>query len=241
MTKRDFLIGTAALGAVATIPAVSGTMTKLNINGLKDAVDSNGKYVLPALPYAYNALEPYIDEQTIKLHHDKHHLGYVNGLNNATAKIKESIQSGDFSLIKHWEREIAFNGGGHFLHTIYWNVMSPKQGTRSKELEKYINKSFGSFDGFIKLYKAAAGAVEGSGWGILSYEPVSDSLVVMQAERQGNLTQWVQIPLLPVDVWEHAYYLKYQNRRADYVDAFLNVVNWEYVSNQFDNILSAYK
>ncbi|MBX3042537.1 MAG: superoxide dismutase [Candidatus Kapabacteria bacterium] len=216
-------------------------MTKLKINGLNQAVDSTGKYILPPLPYDYNALDPHIDEQTMRLHHDKHHLGYVNGLNNATQKIKDATESGDFSLIKHWERELAFHGGGHFLHTIFWNVMGPKQGNRSKNLENYINKSFGSFDKFVSLFKAASNAVEGSGWGIMSYEPVSDKLIIMQTEKQGNLTQWIQIPILPIDVWEHAYYLKYQNRRGDYVSAFMNVINWEYVSQQFDTILSLYK
>lgn len=241
MTKRDFILGAAAVGAAATIPFNASAMSKIKVNGLDKAVDDAGNYILPDLPYAYNALEPYIDEQTMKLHHDKHHLGYVKGLNNATQQIKQAIESNDFSLIKHWERELAFHGGGHFLHTIFWNVMGPKQGSRSRELESYINKSFGSFDSFVKLYTAAANSVEGSGWGMLSYEPAADKLIVMQGEKQGNLTQWIQIPVLPVDVWEHAYYLKYQNRRSDYVEAFLKVVNWEYVSEQFDKTLSLYK
>ncbi|MFA7627175.1 MAG: superoxide dismutase [Candidatus Kapaibacterium sp.] len=241
MTKREFLTGAAAMGAAATMAVPAFSMTKLKLNGLDKAVGSDGKYVLPELTYPYNALEPYIDEQTMKLHHDIHHLGYVKGLNNATQKIREAADTGDFSLIKHWERELAFHGGGHFLHTIFWNVMGPKQGNRSNTLNSYIDKSFGSFDKFVKLYKAAAGSVEGSGWGILSYEPIADRLVIMQAEKQGNLTQWVQIPLLPVDVWEHAYYLKYQNKRGDYLEGFMNVVNWEYVSEQFDAVLSLYK
>jgi len=241
MTKREFIAGAAAIGVAASIPTGMFAASNFKINGLNNSVDKNGLYVLPPLTYQYNALEPYIDEATMKLHHDKHHLGYVNGLNNATKKIRESIDSGDFSVLKHWERELAFHGGGHFLHSIFWNVMGPKQGNRSQDLENYINKSFGSFDGFKKLFTAAANSVEGSGWGILSYEPVSDKLVVMQAEKQGNLTQWLQIPILPLDVWEHAYYLKYQNRRAEYIEGFFNVINWEYVSEQFENILKMYK
>lgn len=241
MNKREFLAAGVALGTSAVFPFSTLAQTKLTINNLDKTVDSSGKYLLPELPYAYNALEPYIDEQTMRLHHDIHHAGYVKGLNTATEKIRESIDTNDFAIIKHWERELAFHGGGHFLHSIFWNVMSPKQGTRSNTLKNYINKSFGSFDGFVKLYSAAAGAVEGSGWAILSYEPVADKLVVMQAERQGNLTQWVTIPMLPIDVWEHAYYLKYQNKRGDYVKAFMNVINWEFVSEQFDKILASYK
>lgn len=241
MNKREFLTAGAVLGAASVFPMTSLAQSKLKINNLDKTVDSSGKYILPELPYAYNALEPHIDEQTMKLHHDIHHAGYVKGLNTATDKIQEAINNNDFAIIKHWERELAFHGGGHFLHSIFWNVMGPKQGNRSTDLNKYINKSFGSFDGFVKLFAAASGAVEGSGWGIMSYEPVADKLIVMQAERQGNLTQWVTIPILPVDVWEHAYYLKYQNKRGDYINAFMNVINWEYVSEQFDKTLALYK
>lgn len=241
MTKRDFLTTTALMGAAAIMPLSGLAMSKIKINGFEQAVNDKGDYVLPPLPYDYNALEPYIDEQTMKLHHDKHHQGYVTGLNTAHKKIKEATESGDFSIIKHWERELAFHGSGHFLHTAFWNVMGPKQGSRSKDLDNYIIKSFGSYDNFLKLYKAASNAVEGSGWGILCYEPIGDRLVVMQAEKHGNLTQWVTVPLLPIDVWEHAYYLKYQNKRSEYVDAFFNIINWEYVSSQFEKLLSMYK
>lgn len=223
------------------MPTIALASTKIKIMGLDKTVNDNGEYVLPKLNYDYKALEPYIDAQTMELHHSKHHQAYVNGLNTAHKKIKEATESGDFSVIKHWERELAFHGGGHFLHSIFWNVMGPKQGNRSNDLNNYINKSFGSFDNFKKLFTAASNSVEGSGWGIMHYEPIADRLIIMQAERQGNLTQWITIPILPLDVWEHAYYLKYQNKRGDYVNAFFNVINWEYVSEQFDAVLAMYK
>lgn len=241
MTKREFLGTASILGATAMMPSIALASPKLKIMGLDKVVNDKGEYILPKLNYAYNALEPHIDAQTMELHHSKHHQGYVNGLNNAHKKIKEATDSSDFSVIKHWERELAFHGGGHFLHSIFWNVMGPKQGNRSKDLDNYINKSFGSFDNFKKLFAAASNSVEGSGWGIMHYEPISDKLIIMQAERQGNLTQWITIPILPLDVWEHAYYLKYQNKRGDYVNAFFNVINWEYVSEQFDAVLAMYK
>lgn len=241
MTKREFLTTSAILGASAMFPISALSASKTKIKAFEETVNDNREYILPALPYDYNSLEPYIDEQTMRLHHTKHHQAYVNGLNTAHKKIQEAISSGDFSTIKHWERELAFNGGGHFLHSLFWKVMGPKQGKPSKELENYIINSFGSFENFKKLFKSASLAVEGSGWGILHYEPVKDSLIVMQAERQGNLSQWITVPVLPIDVWEHAYYLKYQNRRADYIDAFFNVINWEYVSEHFENILALYK
>ncbi len=239
MNKREFLKTSGLLGAASILPLSALASSGSDLHNISNSVTADGKYQLPKLPYAYDALEPHIDAQTMTLHHSKHHQAYVNGLNTASDKIREATEKGDFSVIKHWERELAFNGGGHFLHTLFWNIMGPVQGKRSAELNKYIDKSFGSFDNFIKLFKAASAAVEGSGWGMVSYEPFADKLVVNQVERQSNLTQWMTIPLFAVDVWEHAYYLKYQNKRADYIDAFLKVVNWDYVSEQFSKIMKS--
>lgn len=241
MDKRTFL-KTTALAGIAGLAASKGAAAKKLISQapmdeLSKTVASDGSYKLPQLPYAYNALEPYIDEQTMRLHHDKHHAGYVKGLNNAIAKINENTQSGDFALIKHWEKELAFHGAGHFLHTLFWNSMSPKQGQRSALLNKYLNKSFGNFDNFVALYHAATKSVEGAGWGILAYEPGADKLIILQAEKHQNLTQWVTIPILACDVWEHAYYLKYQNKRGDYITNFMKVINWKVVSSRLENII----
>ncbi|MDP5275013.1 Fe-Mn family superoxide dismutase [Chengkuizengella axinellae] len=193
-----------------------------------------GKHTLPPLPYPYNALEPYIDEETMKIHHDKHHLAYVNGLNNAELQLEKARQSDDFSLIKHWERELAFNGAGHYLHTIFWNIMSPDGGgDASGAIGAQIIKDFGSYDEFKKQFSAAANNVEGGGWAILVWSPRSHRLEILQAEKHQNLSQWDVIPLLVLDVWEHAYYLKYMNNRPDYVEAWWNVVNWEHVNERF--------
>ena len=191
---------------------------------------------LPPLPYDYNALEPHIDEQTMKLHHDIHHLGYVKGLNNAEAKLKEARESGDFGLVKHWEREAAFHGAGHFLHCIFWENMGPNGGGEpSGALADAINSQFGSFDSFISHFKAAGGAVEGSGWVLLVKNNSTGALEILTSEKHQNLTQWVVTPLLVCDVWEHAYYLKYQNKRAAYLDAFVNVINWDDVAKRFES------
>ncbi|HEX6972006.1 MAG TPA: superoxide dismutase [Limnochordia bacterium] len=190
---------------------------------------------LPPLPYAYNALEPHIDEQTMRLHHDIHHKGYVDGLNNAEAKLAEAREKGDFALVKHWEREAAFHGSGHFLHTIFWENMGPNAGgTPSGAIAQQIQKDFGSFDAFKKHFSAAAAAVEGSGWGILAWQPQAQKLEVLTAEKHQNLTQWGVVPLLVLDVWEHAYYLKYQNKRPAYIEAWWNVVNWADVNRRFE-------
>lgn len=239
MNKREFLKTSAILGvgALAGLKSKAGASEIISASGHITGNTLSANYELPPLTYAYDALEPYIDEATMRLHHDKHHAGYVKGLNNASAKVAEALESGDYSLIKHWERELAFHGSGHFLHTIFWKNMGPKQGAPSKTLNSYINKSFGSFDKFKELYLNATKSVEGSGWGILAYEPVADKLVVLQAEKHHNQTQWITVPILACDVWEHAYYLKYQNKRADYIKGFMEVVNWEDVSENLENLL----
>jgi Fe-Mn family superoxide dismutase len=195
-----------------------------------------GECELPPLPYAYDALEPYIDKETVTIHHDKHHAGYVKQLNVAMQKLAEARSSGDFSLIKHWSREFAFNGSGHVLHSLYWSNMAPKGGEVKGELLEAIKKSFGGFDQFKKQFISATNAVEASGWGVMGYEPYMGNLVVLQAEKHQNLTIWGVYPLLVCDVWEHAYYLKYQNRRPEYVDNFCKLINWPEVERRYGSV-----
>jgi Fe-Mn family superoxide dismutase len=193
---------------------------------------------LPPLPYAYDALEPYIDAQTMRLHHDIHHAGYVKGLNTAEERLAQAREASDFALIKHWSREAAFHGSGHLLHSIFWPNMIAASAAKSAPegaLAEAIDRDFGSFDAFKAQFKAASNAVEGSGWGILAYRPADDSLVVLTAEKHQNLTQWGVIPLLVLDVWEHAYYLKYQNRRGEYVENFFNIINWDDVAKRYES------
>lgn len=194
-----------------------------------------GKHFLPPLPYAYNALEPYISEEIMRLHHDKHHQSYVDGLNKAEKMLQEARKSGDFSLVKHWSRELAFHGSGHYLHTIFWNNMSPKGGGKpTGSLLKEIEKYFGSFEAFKKHFTEAAKQVEGVGWALLVWSPRSRHLEILQSEMHMLLTQWDTIPLLVLDVWEHAYYLQYKNNRADYVEKWWNIVNWNNVQERFN-------
>ena len=194
-----------------------------------------GGHTLPELPYAYNALEPYISEEIMRLHHDKHHRSYVEGLNKAELNLKKARDNNDFALIKHWSRELAFHGSGHYLHTIFWKNMIPKgggspQGLLKREIENY----FGSFDKFKKQFSEAAKQVEGVGWAILVWSPRARHLEILQSERHMLLTQWDTIPLLALDVWEHAYYLQYKNNRGGYVDNWWNLVNWNDVEMRFD-------
>ncbi|GAE02806.1 superoxide dismutase [Clostridium botulinum B str. Osaka05] len=195
-------------------------------------------HTLPNLNYDYNALEPHYDEKTLKIHHDIHHKAYVDGLNKAEQKLQEARESGDFTLIKHWEKEIAFHGSGHILHTLFWENMTPN-GNLNPEgtvIEK-IKQDFGDYEKFKKQFTEAAIAVEGSGWTVLAWNPMFQKLVILQAEKHQNLTQWGVVPLLILDLWEHAYYLKYQNRRAEFINAWWNIVNWDIVNTRYDNAI----
>lgn len=193
-----------------------------------------GQHRLPPLPYAYDALEPYISEKIMKLHHLKHHQSYVDGLNKAEIEMAKARKTGDYSLIKHWEREAAFHGAGHYLHTIFWSIMSPNGGGKPKgPLKAMIEKSFGSFDMMKKHFSEAAKAVEGGGWAILVWSPRSHRLEILQAEKHQNLSQWDVIPLLVLDVWEHAYYLQYENDRGKYIENWWKIVNWREVERRF--------
>jgi len=208
--------------------------------------DENARqYVLPPLPYEPDALEPHIDAETMSLHHDKHHAAYVKGLNSAISLLADLRQSStpDGNAMRAALRDLAFHGSGHFLHCLFWKGMaSPKSGggeRPSGALADRINHDFGSFDHFTRHFQSAANAVQGSGWAILVHEPVSQRLLVMQAERHENVTAWGVQPLLPLDVWEHAYYLKHRNDRKAYVAAFANVINWPYVAQRFESVHSA--
>ena len=198
------------------------------------------EFTLPELPYAYDALEPHYDKETLEIHHSKHHAGYVKGLNNAMAKLAAARESGDYSLIKHWEREQAFHGAGHLLHSMFWENMRPgsEDNKASGELLTAIEQWFGSWDAFVAQFTAATCAVEGSGWGVLAACP-HGSLHIFAVEHHQKV--WVQglRPIMVCDVWEHSYYLKWQNRRKDYVENFFNIINWDEVSKRYTKAKSS--
>ncbi|MFD1850531.1 superoxide dismutase [Oceanobacillus bengalensis] len=191
-----------------------------------------GNHSLPPLPYEYNALEPYISEEIMRLHHDKHHRSYVDGLNKAERALY--IDKTDRALIKHWLREQAFNGSGHYLHTIFWNNMTPHSTKRPiKEIKKQIEKDFHSWQSFKKKFSDAADSVEGVGWAILFWNPRSGRLGIQTLEKHQLFSVADTIPLLVLDVWEHAYYLQYQTDKKKYIENWWNIVNWEDVNHRF--------
>lgn len=226
VNRREF-VGLASAAAVG-----------LHYAGGAVAGQTEGPHVLPPLPYDVDALEPYYDKETVQIHHGKHHAAYVNGLNAAEAKLSEALKSGDFSQAKELCKAMAFHGSGHILHSIFWSNMKPQGGGEpTGNLAAAIEKCFGSFQSFKGLFLAATNSVEGSGWGVLAYRPLDDRLVVLQAEKHENLTQWGVIPILVLDVWEHAYYLKYQNRRAEWTQAFVeHLINWDDVARNLEAV-----
>jgi Fe-Mn family superoxide dismutase len=194
-------------------------------------------YEVPPLPYDYDALEPHIDEQTMRLHHDKHHQAYVDKANGALEGTEwadtdvEQVLQNLSSLPDDIRTVVRNNAGGHANHSFFWQIMGPGGGAPGGDLASAIDDAFGSFDSFKDELKAAGVNRFGSGWGWLVHD--GSGLAVVSTPNQDSPISDGQTPLLGVDVWEHAYYLKYQNRRPDYIDAWWNVVNWDEVASRF--------
>ncbi len=201
-------------------------------------------FTLPDLPYDFSALEPHIDARTMEIHHGKHHAGYVNNLNNAISgnvglegKSLEELIGSLSAVPTDIQTAVRNNGGGHWNHSFFWKIMSGNGGGRPEgDLAKAIDDAFGSFDAFADAFKKAGATRFGSGWAWLVVDG-SGNLKVGSTANQDNplmdISDFKGTPILGVDVWEHAYYLNYQNRRPDYLKAFFNVINWEAVSENF--------
>lgn len=192
------------------------------------------KYTLPELPYDYSALEPHISATIMELHHSKHHQTYVNGANTTLDLLAEAREKGDFANINRLQKDLAFNLGGHTNHSIFWTNLSPNGGDKpTGDLEAAIDDQFGSFDAFRGQFTAAALGVQGSGWAGLFWDSIGENLIIEQFfDQQGQIVAGT-VPLLLLDVWEHAYYLDYKNVRADYVKAFWNIANWADAQERF--------
>jgi len=191
-------------------------------------------YTLPELAYDYSALAPHISASIMELHHSKHHQAYVTGANTALAQLAEARDKGDLTYVNKLEKDLSFNLGGHVNHSIFWTNLSPDGGDKpTGDLESAINDEFGSFDKFTAHFTATAMGVQGSGWAVLAWDSIGQRLIIVQFfDQQGNLPAGI-VPILMLDVWEHAYYLDYKNVRADYVKAFWNIANWENAQKRF--------
>ena len=230
ITRREALGAAVTLGGWAFLGTEAGWAQP---PGSASQEAPEGPYQLPSLPYDYGDLEPYIDTPTMKLHHEVHHAGYVRGANAAVAELERVRQVGgqEIARVRAATQALSFCVSGHLLHTIFFAGMKRDGGgdpPAGSSLRRTLERDFGSMDAFFGQFAAAAQQVQGSGWGVLALEPVSQRLLVLAAEKHENGGVWGCVPLLVVDVWEHAYYLKYQNRRSDFIKAFLSVVNWDY-------------
>ena len=198
---------------------------------------ADGRYVLPPLPYDVAALDPLLDAETVQLHYARHHAAYVDGANAAVEMMRqvalgELPEKSAVAAANH----LAFNLAGHMLHTLYWGNISPTPGqSPCGELADAINTAFGSYDGFVRMFRAAALGVQGSGWAVLAKDAMSHRLVVLAAHKHQDALLPRMRPLLVCDVWEHAYYLRYRNNRAVYVDAFMNQICWHAVCRRFNH------
>ena len=190
-------------------------------------------YSLPDLTYDYASLEPHLSARIIELHHSKHHKAYVDGANTTLDKLSVARDTGDYATLVGLEKALAFHVSGHVLHSIYWTNLDPNGGGEpSGQLADAIGKDFGDFARFKAQMTQATIGVQGSGWALLSWDPLGQRLLIEQVENHQNSTLQSATPLLAIDAWEHAYYLQYENRRADYASAIWNVINWSDVSER---------
>jgi Fe-Mn family superoxide dismutase len=236
MERRNFLKSAALIGAAAY---VSPKILANEKNNVVSSVENNAPaFEFPALPYAYDALEPYIDARTMEIHYDKHHRAYfTNFLNAIKGTPLESMTITEiFASMSKQTDAVRNNGGGFYNHIVFWNNLGKGSSAASPELSAAITKTFGSFDKFKETFNTAAKTRFGSGWAWL-YLNSDKTLAVGSTPNQDNPLMDISpvkgTPLLTLDVWEHAYYLKYQNKRADYIDAFWNVVNWDEVNKRY--------
>jgi len=203
-------------------------------------MEKNRFYTLPELPCGYRDLEPHISEEQLRIHHDKHHQGYVNGANAILQKLDKARREGADLDVKSTLKVLSFNIGGHLLHSLFWPNLAPTGkggGKPSGVLGDVIEKEFGSFERFKKEFSQAAVSVEGSGWAALSFCRQTNRPIIMQIEKHNTNVYPMFRILMVLDVWEHAYYLDYKNERAKFVDAFWNIVNWNKINKRLEELL----
>jgi Fe-Mn family superoxide dismutase len=237
MNRNEFLRNSLIIGGATILPANSLLAESVKEGGIDKLVDDNGNFIQQPLPYAEDFLEPSMDAETMHLHYTFHHGGAVKAANHDLKQIKSALDNSNLETVDYWTKKLAFHFSSHILHSVFWTNLTNQQTAPAGELLKRIEKNFGSYDKLKTYIASTSKNVDGNGWGILGYQPYSDSLVVLQCENHEKLTQWGVIPLLVIDVWEHAYYLKYKNKRADFVDALFPILNWDNAALRLDNAI----
>jgi Fe-Mn family superoxide dismutase len=241
MNRAGFLKSGTLLGAATLVSTTNAFAKNLSDNPIDKLVDAEGNYIQQVLPYAENFLEPYMDAETMHLHYTFHHGGAVKGANKDLQMIKKALNENNLETVDFWTKKLSYHFSSHVLHSIFWTNLINKKTAPSGDLLKRIEKNFGSYDKLQVLIAETSKNVDGNGWGILAYQPYSDSLVVLQCENHEKLTQWGCIPLLVIDVWEHAYYLKYKNKRTDFVDSLFNIINWDNAAQRLETAIKITK
>jgi Fe-Mn family superoxide dismutase len=234
MNRNAFLKSSLILGGASLLPANSILAQGLKESAMDKLTDKDGSFALQPLPYNENFLEPLMDQETLHLHYTFHHGDAVKAANKDLAMVKKAIDENSLETVDYWTKKLSFHLSSHILHTIFWTNLSSKKSAPSGTLLRQIEKDFGTYDKLRLLISKTAKGVDGNGWGILGYQPYTGKLTVMQCENHEKLTQWGVIPLLVIDVWEHSYYLKYRNRRAEFVDNLFPIINWDNVAERFN-------
>ncbi len=234
MNRKLFLKNATILTGASILPVSSVFAQNVQNNGLDKLTDDNGNFIQSALPYNDNFLEPFMDQETTHLHYTFHHGGAVKAANKDLAMIRKSMDENNLETVDYWTKKLSYHFSSHVLHSIFWTNLTNKKTNPEGQLLKDIEKDFGSYDKLKAYIAATSKNVDGAGWGILGYQPYSKKLTIMQCENHEKLTQWGVVPLLVIDVWEHAYYLKYKNKRNDFVDALFNIINWDNVAERLN-------
>jgi Fe-Mn family superoxide dismutase len=234
MNRKEFLKNAAIVSGTSLLPVNSVFSAGLQQSGMDKLVDQDGNFALQPLPYAETFLEPAMDQETVHLHYTFHHGDAVKAANKDLQMIRKALDESNVETVDYWTRKLSYHLSSHILHTIFWTNLTNRKSDPKGALLKQIEKDFGSFDKLKLLIAKTSKGVDGNGWGVVGYHPSTQKLTVLQCENHEKLTQWGVIPVLVIDVWEHSYYLKYRNRRAEFVDNLFSIINWDNVADRFN-------
>lgn len=234
MNRNNFLKTSSILTAASLLPSNNVFSQSLQQSGLDQLTDADGNFALQPLPYNENFLEPSMDQETVHLHYTFHHGDAVKAANKDLQMIRQSLNDNTVEVVDYWTKKLSYHLSSHILHTIFWTNLTNQKTDPKGELVRQIEKDFGSYDKLKLLISKTSKGVDGNGWGILGYHPATKKLTVLQCENHEKLTLWGVIPILVIDVWEHSYYLKYRNRRAEFVDNLFPIINWDNVADRFN-------
>ncbi len=235
MNRKKFIKASAIMGGISFLPVDNVFSQSLEESGMDRLTDKNGNFALHSLPYNENFLEPSMDQETVHLHYTFHHGDAVRAANKDLEMVKKALDENNLETVDYWTKKLSYHLSSHILHTIFWTNLTNKKTDPTGTLLKQIEKDFGTYDRLKALIAKTSKGVDGNGWGILGYHPSTDKLTVLQCENHEKLTQWGVIPILVIDVWEHSYYLKYRNRRAEFVDSLFGIINWDNAAERLNN------